>query len=111
MLVNVVEDKDTFYDDKERNIVMVIEENKECSDEELKTIYLNSFGEFMNNYPGLNYSLLRTNKQDTFYDCYRDIVNELVIKIKNESRREDINQRPVLIMLNNYLDYIKYSYQ
>ena len=26
MLVNVVEDKDTFYDDKERNVVMVIEE-------------------------------------------------------------------------------------
>jgi hypothetical protein len=112
MLVNVIEDKDTFYDDKERNVVMVIEEEKkECSDEELKTIYLNSFGEFMNNYPGLNYSLLRINKQDTFYDCYKDIVNELVMKIKNESRREDINKRPVLIMLNNYLDYIKYSYQ
>ena len=26
MLVNVVEDKDTFYDDKERNVVMIIEE-------------------------------------------------------------------------------------
>lgn len=111
MLVNVVEDKDTFYDDKERNVVMVIEEKKECSDEELKNIYLNSFGEFMNNYPGLNYSLLRTNNQDTFYDCYQDIVNELVMKIKIESRREDIKKKYVLLTFNKYLEYIKYSYQ
>ena len=112
MIVIPVEDKDTFYNDNERNLVMVIEEEKkECSDEELKTIYLNSFGEFMNNYPGLNYSLLKTNNQDTFYDCYKDIVNELVIKIKNESRRKDIKEKYVLGTLNNYLKYIKYSYQ
>jgi len=111
MIVIPVEDKDTFYNDNERNLVMVIEEEKkECSDEELKTIYLNSFGEFMNNYPGLNYSLLKTNNQDTFYDCYKDIVNELVIKIKNESRRKDIKEKYVLGTLNNYLKYIKYSY-
>ena len=112
MLVNVIEDKDTIYNDSERNLIMIIEEEKkECTDEELKTIYLNSFGEFMNNYPGLNYSLLKTNNQDTFYDCYKDIVNELVMKIKNESRRKDIKEKYVLGTLNNYLDYIKYSYQ
>lgn len=109
MRVNVFEDRDNFFDDNERNIVMVIEEKKECTVEELKTIYLNTFGEFMNNYPGLNYSLLRFN-QDTFYDCYRDVVNELVLKIKNESRREDIKEKYVLGTLNNYLDYIHYSY-
>lgn len=112
MRVIPVEDNDTFYNDSERNLVMVIEEEKkECTDEELKTIYLNSFGELMNNYPGLNYSLLRTNNQDTFYECYRDIVIELVMKIKNESRREDIKEKYVLIMLNKYLSYIKYPCQ
>lgn len=87
------------------------EENKKCTNEELRYIYINSFGEFMNNYPALNYSLLKTNNQDTFYDCYQDIVNELIIKIKNKSGRESINKMDVLIMLNEYLDYINYSYQ
>lgn len=112
MRVIPVEDNDTFYDDSERNVVMVIEEEKkECSKEELKNIYLNSFGELMNNYPGLNYSLLRTNNQDTFYDCYQDIINELIMTIKTRSRRKDIMIKPTLKTLNNYLKYIGYSYQ
>lgn len=112
MRVIPVEDNDTFYDDSERNLIMTIEEEKEeCSKEELKTIYLNSFGELMNNYPGLNYSLLRTNNQDTFYECYEDIVNELIMKIKTRSGRKDIMIKPTLKTLNNYLEYIGYSSQ
>lgn len=112
MRVIPIEDNDTFYNDSERNLVMVIEEEKEeCSKEELRTIYLNSFGELMNNYPGLNYSLLRTNNQDTFYDCYEDIVNELIMKIKARSGRKDIMIKPTLKTLNNYLEYIGYSSQ
>lgn len=112
MRVIPVEDNDTFYNDSERNLIMVIEEEKkECSKEELRTIYLNSFGELMSNYPGLNYSLLRTNNQDTFYDCYEDIVNELIMKIKTRSGRKDIMIKPTLKTLNNYLEYIGYSSQ
>lgn len=111
MRVIPVEDNDTFYDDNERNLVMIIEEKEECSKEELRTIYLNSFGELMSNYPGLNYSLLRTNNQDTFYECYEDIVNELIMKIKARSRRKDIMIKPTLKTLNNYLEYIGYSSQ
>lgn len=112
MRVIPVEDNDTFYNDSERNLIMVIEEEKkECSKEELRTIYLNSFGELMSNYPGLNYSLLRTNNQDTFYDCYEDIVNELIMKIKARSGRKDIMIKPTLKTLNNYLEYIGYSSQ
>lgn len=111
MLANVIEEKESFYDDEERNLIMVVEEEKKpCSSEELKTIYLNSFGEFMSNYPELNYSLIMTNKQDTFLDCYRDIVNELVMKIHLQSQR-DITQIEVLKTLNNYLKYIHFSYQ
>jgi len=111
MLANVIEEKESFYDDEERNLIMVVEEEKkECSKEELKTIYLNSFGELINNYPELNYSLIMTNKQDTFLDCYRDIVNELVMKIHLQSQR-DITQTEVLKTLNNYLKYIHFSYQ
>ena len=100
-------DKDIDVDnDKDIDV-----ENKKCTNEELRYIYINSFGEFMNNYPALNYSLIKTNNQDTFYDCYQDIVNELVIKIKNKSGRESINKMDVLLMLNEYLDYINYSYQ
>ena len=111
MLANVIEEKESFYDDEERNLIMVVEEEKkECSKEELKTIYLNSFGEFMSSYPELNYSLIMTNNQDTFLDCYRDIVNELVMKINLQSQR-DITQMEVLKTLNNYLKYIHFSYQ
>lgn len=112
MLANVIEEKDSFYDDEERNLIMVVEEEKkECSKEELKTIYLNSFGELMNNYPGINYSLIMTDNQDTFLDCYRDIVNELVMKIHLQSQR-DITQIEVLKTLKSYLkDIIHFSYQ
>ena len=112
MLANVIEEKESFYDDEERNLIMVVEEEKKpCSKEELKTIYLNSFGELMNNYPGINYSLIMTDNQDTFLDCYRDIVNELVMKIHLQSQR-DVTQIEVLETLKHYLEkIIHFSYQ
>lgn len=110
MIVIPVEDRDTFYNDNERNVVMVIEDKKKCTDEQLKNIYLNTFGELMNSYPNINYSLLKIYKDDSFYECYADIVNELVTKIKRESQR-NITREDVLGTLNNYLEYIKYSYQ
>jgi hypothetical protein len=109
MIVIPVEDRDTFYNDNERNVVMVIEDKKKCTDEQLKNIYLNTFGELMSSYPNINYSLLKIYKDDSFYECYADIVNELVTKIKRESQR-NITREDVLGTLNNYLDYIKYSY-
>lgn len=110
MLVNVIEEKDTIYDDSEMNFVMDVEEKKPCSKEVLKTIYLNNFGELMNNYPGLNYSLVMVNQRESFYECYQDIVNELVMRIHEESQR-NITKEDVLSTLNNYLRYIEYSYQ
>ena len=104
------EDYDMFFDESERNLVMVLEEKKPCSREELKNIYINSFGKMLNNYPGLNYSLLRTNNIDSFYECYQDIVNELIMKINLESQR-DCSKEDVLETLSSYLDYIQYSYQ
>lgn len=109
MIVIPIEDRDTFYNDNERNVVMVIEDKKKCTDEQLKNIYLNTFGELMSSYPNINYSLLKIYKDDSFYECYADIVNELVTKIKRESQR-NITREDVLGTLNNYLDYIKYSY-
>ena len=111
MRVIPVEDNDTFYNDSERNLIMTIEEEKKpCSKEELKTIYLNSFGELMDNYPGINYSLLLVKQTDSFYDCNRDIVNELVMKIHQQSQR-NITPEDVLETLNSYLSYIKYPCQ
>lgn len=111
MRVIPIEEKESFYDDSERNLIMVIEEEKKpCSKEKLKTIYLNSFGELMSNYPGINYSLLMRKQEDSFYECYEDIVNELTMKIRHESQR-DVTTEDVLETLNNYLEYIKYSYQ
>ena len=110
MRVIPVEDKDTLYDDSERNVITTIEEEKKpCTKEHLKTIYLNSFGELMSNFPGINYSLLLVKQTDSFYDCYRDIVNELVMKICRQSQR-NVTTGEVLEMLNRYLDYIHYSY-
>lgn len=110
MIVIPIEDRDTFYNDNERNIVMVIEDKKKCTDEQLKNIYLNTFGELMSNYPNINYSLLKIYKDDSFYECYADIVNELVTKIKRQSQR-NVTREDVLGTLNNYLDYIHFSYQ
>lgn len=111
MIANVIEEKENLYDDSERNVITTIEEEKKpCSKEELKTIYLNSFGELVNNYPGINYSLLLVKQTDSFYDCYRDIVNELVMKIHQQSQR-NVTTGEVLEMLNKYLDYIKYPCQ
>ena len=111
MLVNLIEEKENLYDDSERNIITTIEEEKKpCTKEYLKTIYLNSFGELMSNYPGINYSLLLVKQRDSFYDCYRDIVNELVMKIHQQSQR-NVTTGEVLEMLNKYLDYIKYPCQ
>ena len=104
MRVIPVEDRDTFYNDNERNIVMVIKDKKKCTDEQLKNIYLNTFGELISSYPHINYSLLK------IYECYTDIVNELITKIKRESQR-NITKEDVLGTLNNYLDYIHFSYQ
>lgn len=109
MLVNPIEERYSIYDDSERNIVLEIED-KPCSIDELKTIYLNSFGEFMNNYPGLNYPLVMHNQSDSFYECYQDIVNELVMSIHQQSRR-NITKEDVLKTLNNYLQYVQYAYQ
>lgn len=104
------EDYDTFFDESERNLVMILEEEKPCSKDELKSIYVSSFEDTLNNYPGLNYSLLLANQKDSFYDCYRDVVNELVMKIHMESQR-DITADDVLFTFNSYLNYIHYSYQ
>lgn len=109
MLVNPIEERYTVYDDSERNIVLEIED-KPCSIDELKTIYLNSFGEFMSNYPGLNYPLVMNNQSDSFYECYQDVINELVMSIHQQSRR-NITKEDVLKTLNNYLQYVQYAYQ
>lgn len=109
MKINLIEDKDSFFEDNERNVVMIVEEKKtKCSDEELKNIYLSSFGEFLSNYPGLNYNLITTNNQDSFYECYRDIVNELLMKLRTASQR-NITKEDMLGTLNNYLCYIHYQ--
>lgn len=110
MKINLIEDRDSFFEDNERNIVMIVEEEKKtkCTDEELKNIYLNSFGELLSNYPGLNYYLITTNNQDSFYECYRDIVNELLMKLRAASQR-NISKEDMMGTLNNYLCYIHYQ--
>lgn len=110
MRVIPTEEKESYTDERFRNIVMVIEEKKPCTKEELRTIYINSFGELLSNYPSINYSLLRVKKIDSFYECYQDIVNELIMKINQESQRE-CSKEDVLETLSSYLDYIQYSYQ
>lgn len=94
----------------ENNILYNKEEKKPCSYEELGKIYSKSFGEFMNNYPGLNYSLIMLNQEDSFYECYEDLVNELVMKIDIETNR-DITKDETLQTLKSYLVYNQYSYQ
>lgn len=103
-------EKESFYNDNERNLVMVIEEKKECTDKELEDIYKKYFQETLNNYPGLNYNLLLNKQVDSFFDCYQDIVNELVTRIDSESHR-NISKKAVLMTLINYLNYVEYSYQ
>jgi hypothetical protein len=110
MKVIPVEEKESYTDERFRNVVMVLEEKKPCTREELRTIYINSFGELLSNYPSLNYSLLRTNNIDSFYECYQDIVNELIMKINLESQR-DCSKEDVLETLEDYLEYIQFSYQ
>ena len=109
MRVEPIKENSSVFDEEERNFITVVEENKPCTKEELKNIYLNSFGEFMSNHPNLNYGLLMLNQEDSFYVCYMDLVNELIRKIDEEAHR-NISKDDVLITFNNYLSHIQYSY-
>lgn len=110
MLVIPKLENDSFYFEDERNVIGHIEEKKVCSQEELVNIYKNNFGELLSNYPNLNYNLIKTNNFDSFYECYSDVVNEYLLRVRQNSQR-NISKEEFLKTFLNYLNFIEYSYQ
>lgn len=109
MMVKPVIDIEDNLREEERNLVIQIE-NKPCSKKELENIYKNNFGELLSNYPNLNYNLIKTNNFDSFYECYSDVVNEYLLRVRQNSQR-NITKEEFLKTFLNYLNFIEYSYQ
>lgn len=99
-----------IYNEEIPQKVSTCSEKNPCTKEELGMIYRKNFEELMSSYPTLNYGLLMVNQDTSFYECYVDIVNELVIKVSMESQRE-ITKDNVLKTLCSYLKHIQYAYQ
>jgi len=87
MLVNPVIEKETMFTDEERNLVGNIETKNPCTQDELKSIYKDNFIELLRKHPNYNYSLLMTGEKELFYVYYKDTLDDMVIKLRNESQR------------------------